>query len=86
MFGYEAVRSSGDRTSRNWLADAHGAGGDESKTFTAGSSGFHGIAVVNDNAVAGNYDILVELVPEPLGIWIIGLLVTRCIMRKRRSA
>jgi len=26
-----------------------------------------------------------EFVPEPLGIWIIGLLVTRCIMKKRRS-
>jgi|GEM_PF-583773 len=86
VFGFEASRSSGNRNSADWQVDAHGAGGDESVTFTAESDGDHGIVVINENAQGGSYELLIELVPEPLGIWIIGLLVTRCIMRKRRSA
>jgi len=72
MFGYEADRSSGNREKHNWMADAHGKGGNESNIFVAASSGYHGIAVINENAELGSYDILVELIPEPvLGIWIL---------------
>jgi len=85
MFGYEADRSSGDRGNRNWTANDYSAGGDESETFIAGSSGYHGIAVINENAQSGNYDILVELIPEPgAGIWIFGMLECWIIVKRRK--
>jgi len=60
MFGYEASRSSGSRGSRDWIANSSGPGGDESITFTATSSGYFGIAVINDNAQAANYTISIS--------------------------
>ena len=60
MFGYEANRSSGNRYNRDWKAADSGSGGDESETFIAKSSGFHGIAVINENAQAGDYIITIS--------------------------
>ncbi len=42
--------------------------------------------MTSKGGINGNGVVFRQLIPEPgLGIWIVGLLVTRCIMRKRRS-
>jgi len=66
MFGFDASKDSGNRNSADWSVDHSGAGGDEITNFVAKSSGLTAIAVINENANAGGYTILVELIPEPV--------------------
>jgi hypothetical protein len=61
LFVFSPSRDSGSRANFDWSADLAGAGGDETLSFTADSSGYYGIAVINENGQAAGYEVLIEL-------------------------
>ncbi|MBN2505616.1 MAG: hypothetical protein JXQ71_02870 [Verrucomicrobia bacterium] len=63
LYVFRAARTSGRRGSYDELVNATGAGGDESLSFVADTSGYFGIAVINENGQSGNFNLLVALAP-----------------------
>ena len=66
MTGFDGSRWNGRRADREWLANSSGAGGSESHAFTALSTDYYAIAVINENAGRSDYSVQVYI-PEPLG-------------------
>ena len=66
IYVFKPSRNSGGRPDSDWMADKRGAGGDEDLTFTPATSGYYGIAVINDNASSANYTITVQEATEAL--------------------
>jgi len=66
VFVFKPTRSHGRRAVYDWMTNSGGAGVDESLIFTADSTGYYGIAVINDNALSANYTITVEKYIQPL--------------------
>jgi len=66
VFVFKPTRSHGRRAVYDWMTNSGGAGVDESLIFTADSTGYYGIAVINDNALSANYTITVDKYIQPL--------------------
>lgn len=66
VYVFKPTRSHGRRAVYDWVANSGGAGVDESLIFTADSTGYYGIAVINDNASSANYTITVDKYIQPL--------------------
>jgi serine protease AprX len=66
VYVFKPTRSHGRRAVYDWVKNSGGAGVDESFTFTADSTGYYGIAVINDNALSANYTITVDKYIQPL--------------------
>ena len=60
LFVFAPNRTSGSRSDHDGSANAAGAGGTETLTYTAGASGDLGILVVNANGIAGNYNLRIR--------------------------
>ncbi len=65
VYVFKSTRSSGRRGDYDWQANSSGAGGDESLTFTADSTGDYGIAVINENASSASYTLTVAVYVPP---------------------
>ncbi len=57
VYVFKPTFSWGSRTYMDWKANNAAGGGDESLTFTADSTGYYGIAIINENASPANYTI-----------------------------
>ncbi len=66
VYVFKPTRLHGRRAVYDWVANSGGAGIDESLIFTADSTGYYGIAVINDNASASDYIISVNKYIQPL--------------------
>ncbi|MHC4544414.1 MAG: S8 family serine peptidase, partial [Planctomycetota bacterium] len=66
VFVFKPTRAHGRRAVNDWNVNSTGAGGDEGLTITADSTGYYGIAVINENANSANYTITVEKYIQPL--------------------
>ena len=66
VYIFKPTRSHGRRAVYDWVANSGGAGVDESLIFTADSTGYYGIAVINDNASSANYTITIDKYIQPL--------------------
>ena len=62
-FVFKPTRTSGKRTAYDWTVNAAGAGGDESLSFTADTSGYYGVALINENGAAASYTV--QVAPPP---------------------
>jgi hypothetical protein len=60
VFVFKPTRNSGSRDSFDWKADQTGSGGDEALSFTADTSGYYGIAVLNENGQSASYTIGID--------------------------
>jgi V8-like Glu-specific endopeptidase len=61
IFVFKPTRRTGSRLDCDWVADKVGAYGGARLSLRADSSGFYGIAVINENAKSGEYTIGVKL-------------------------
>jgi len=61
LFLFKPSRISGRRSSHDGKANANGAGGDESMTFTATETGDYGILLVNENGSESAYSVRVQI-------------------------
>ncbi|MHC4084316.1 MAG: S8 family serine peptidase [Planctomycetota bacterium] len=66
VYVFKPTRSHGRRAVYDWVSNSGGAGIDESLVFTADSTGYYGIAVINDNALSADYTITVDKYIQPL--------------------
>ena len=66
VYVFKPTRSHGRRAVYDWVTNSGGAGVDESLIFTADSTGYYGIAVINDNALSASYTITVDKYIQPL--------------------
>ena len=65
IFVFKPTRASGKRTAYDWATNAAGAGGSESLLLRADTSGYYGIALLNENGGTANYTLRVAP-PPPL--------------------
>ena len=71
VYVYSASADNGSRNSANWSRNTGGAGVDETLTFRATASGYHGIVMVNETGGSGNYTITIAESPPlaaPTGV------------------
>lgn len=66
MFIFKPSRAHGRRADNDWNINAGGPGVDESLTIYADTTGFYGIALINENANSSDYTITVEEFIQPL--------------------
>jgi len=57
---FEPTATSGTPADYGWMANNNGAGRGEQLSFTATSSGEHAIVVINENAEAAEYSLLIQ--------------------------
>ena len=66
IFVFKPTRAHGRRGDNDFNVNAGGAGINETLTFTTDSTGYYGIAVINENAGTANYTITIEETYEAL--------------------
>jgi serine protease AprX len=66
IYIFKPSRAHGRRADNDWNVNAGGPGVDESLTIDADTTGFYGIALINENANSSDYTITVEEFIQPL--------------------